>query len=65
MGGIVGLELAAQKVGGEGGRLAHGLAGCIKDVPFAFNGLLGKHGCGHIFASNIKSIVLTVSGAGK
>ena len=51
VGSVVGFELAAQKVGGEGGRLAHGLAGCVKDVPFAVNGLLGEHGCGHSLAS--------------
>ena len=59
VGGVVGLELAAEKIGGEGSGLAHGLAGCVKDVPFAFNGLLGEHGCGHVIASNIESIVLT------
>ena len=48
---VVGLELAAKKVSGYCSGLAEGLACCVKDVPFAFNGFLGKHGCGHICAS--------------
>ena len=51
VGGVIGLELAAEQVGRESGGLAHGLAGCIKDIPFAGNGLLGKHGSGHSLAS--------------
>ena len=51
IGGVIGFELAAEQVGRESGGLAHGLAGCIKDVPFAGNGLLGKHGSGHSLAS--------------
>ena len=49
---VIGFQLAAQQIGGERSGLAHGLAGCVKDVPLAGNGLLGEHGGGHIsFAS--------------
>ena len=51
---VIGLELAAEKVGGKSSGFAHGLTGCIKDIPFSFNGFLGKHGCGHISASKNK-----------
>jgi len=48
---IGGLELAAKKVCGNSSGLAEGLACCIKDIPFSFNGFLGKHSCGHFRAS--------------
>ena len=52
---IGGFELAAKQIGGSCSGLAEGLACCVKDVPFSFNGLLGKHCRGHICASkNIK-----------
>ena len=55
VGSIGGLELAAQKIGGNSSGLAEGLARRVKDIPFSFNGLLGKHCRGHICASkNIK-----------
>ena len=48
VGGVVGAQLAAQQIGRESGGLAHGLAGCVKDVPFTVNLLLGEHGSGHV-----------------
>ena len=48
---IIGLELAAENIGGQCSGLAHGLAGCVKDVPFTLNGLLGQHSSGHVLAS--------------
>ena len=46
--GVVGLERAAAQIGSQSGGLAHGLAGCVKDVPFTVNLLLGEHGSGHV-----------------
>ncbi len=51
VGGVIGFQLAAQQVGGESSGLAHGLAGCVKDVPLAGNGLLGYHCSRHSLAS--------------
>ena len=48
---IGGFELAAKQIGGSCGGLAEGLAGRVKDIPFSFNGFLGKHCRGHICAS--------------
>ena len=46
MRGVIGLELAAKKIGGEGCRLAHGLAGGVDHVPLAGSCglLLGQKG---------------------
>ena len=46
-----GRKLAAKQIGSNCSGLAEGLACCVKDVPFSFNGLLGKHCRGHICAS--------------
>ena len=51
MGGVVGFQLAAEQVGGQGSGLAQGLAGSIKDVPLAGNGLLAYHSSRHSLAS--------------
>ena len=48
MGGKIHLVLAPQDSGGLGGGSAHGFAGSIDDVPFAFHAGL-CHGSGHIF----------------
>ena len=63
MGGVVGFQLAAQQVGSQCSGLAHGLAGCVKDVPFAFNGLLGEHGSGHIHVPPYRMKSFDISGA--
>ena len=60
VGGVIGFQLAAQQVGGESSGLAQGLAGCVKDVPFAGNGLLGYHGRRHILCLHIELNVLTI-----
>ena len=40
--------LAAQQISGGNSSLAQGLACCIQDIPFAFDGSLGSQCCGHI-----------------
>ena len=55
MRGVVGLELAAKQISGEGSRLAHGLAGGIKNVPLAGRSglLLGYQGSRHVLPPKI------------
>ena len=48
VGGVHGVELAAENVSGENSGLAHGLASCVKDIPLALDGLLLGQGSGHL-----------------
>mgnify|MGYP003331045341 CR=1 FL=1 len=47
VGRVGGLQLAAQKIGGDDGGLAHGLAGGVQNVPLALDVGLVSHESGH------------------
>ena len=45
--GEIGLQLAAQQVGGDDGGTAQGLVRCVQDVPLALNVLFSDQCRGH------------------
>src|SRR5699024_2269923 len=55
VGGVIGLVLAAQELGGGDSGAAQGLARCVENVPFSLDGLLLGHSSGHSVSSSESS----------